>query len=184
MNKRDIPNPCRSHTEPNKIISISSLREPRGNFSASQFRGGFFLSLRRSRTYDTDHQCCPRDRQQDIFCSFELRRVPFVPRSSRWSTIGIGKRKRPPKTRLPRSRLIYRRLLDRFLLVKGVGKKKKRGKIRRVSRIEIVARLFNARVAMLGHRLSAASRRNVGAMPEHVRERPRTSKRRPVCRRR
>lgn len=49
---------------------------------------------------------------------------------------------------------------------------------------KVVARSCDARVAMFGHRLLATSRRNVGAMPEHVRGRPRTSKRRPVCRRR
>ena len=53
----------------------------------------------------------------------------------------------------------------------------KEKKASRVLRMKIVARLYDARVAMLGHRLSAASRRNIGATPEQVRGRPRTSKR-------
>lgn len=96
------------------------------------------------------------------------KRVPCVPRSSRSSTIGRGKRKRPRGNALSRSK---RRLRSRVV---SFVKEKKAG---RVSRMKIVARLYDARVAMLGHRLSAASRRNIGATPEQVRGRPRTSKR-------
>lgn len=111
-----IPNRIKSSLdlEPSEV-AWQFLREPISRI---------FFS-RRARIYDTDHQCCPRDRQQDIFCSFELRRVPFVPRSSRWSTIGIGKRKRPPKTRLLAIEINLSRFTRQISSLKGGGQKKK-----------------------------------------------------------
>lgn len=130
--------------EANKITPRSRGRKPRGNLSARiNFENPFYLV---ARVYDTDHQCCPRDRQQDIFCSFELRRVPFRPTQfpvvHDLTGIGEEKNERPPKTGLPRSRIrIYS--LDGLLFSgrggEEEGRKKKARKDRRVSRIKIVS---------------------------------------------